>query len=546
MASQPTTRQGSLPKEVREGVSRGWKLFPVKAQSKKPLKAKWQKVATDEVGQLEAWATQHRGCNWGVATGQASGVFVVDLDGQAGIESMHQFAREGHELPETLVVLTARGSHLYFQWPHDQVIRNSAGKLAKGVDIRGEGGYVVIPPSIHPNGEQYAFKNSTGPISVAPQWLLARIRPMLTPIAVEPPAIMQTIGPGQRTPLLFSTAGKLRSQGVTMASIEKTALALNASFTPPLPEHRVREIVGGIERYPGYNGETLKIEQQRLTDMEASTKKGVKTGGEFLAGALLLLVPGVLIHRDNVEKRLTRLVYDLSGLASAKQQVLEDALEHLKRSQVIWRLNSQSAVLDWKRNAGASYDVKRERISVRRAVPPRVESNIVPICIDLSNLKMFFFPDQVLYWQRGTFATIEYKDLNFEAVSTRFIEDEAQTPDSQQVGSTWRYVRKDGGPDRRFSNNRQLPVMLYGVVTAVSSGGLNLMLHTSNVDAAKAFTASFKIFQSGRERHILDEERHPSQKIKLRKSVDLTHRALKTSRTRWRCLVSNRERPWSR
>lgn len=259
-----------------------------------------------------------------------------------------------------------------------------------------------------------------------------------------------------------------------------------------------------------YNEEALKIEQQRIADVEASTKKNVKTGYEFLASALLLLVPGVLIHRNNEKKRMTRLVYDLPGAASAQQQTLDDALGQLMRSRVIWRLNSQSAVLDWKRNAGASYDVKRERISVRRSVPPRVESNIVPLCIDLSSIKMFFLPDQVLYWQRGTFASIGYKDLKFEAMSTRFIEDEAQIPDSQQVGSTWRYVRKDGGPDRRFNNNRQLPVMLYGVVTGVSSGGLNLVLHTSNVDAASSFAAFFKRFQSGSARHIPDKERHTS------------------------------------
>ena len=268
----------------------------------------------------------------------------------------------------------------------------------------------------------------------------------------------------------------------------------------------------------GYNEEALRIEQAHLADIDASRKKDLKSGVGFLAGALLFLVPGVLVHRDNQEKRMTRLVYDLSGAAaSTQQQVLDNALEQLTRSRVIWRLNSQSAVLDWKRNAGASYDVKRERISVRRAVPPRVESNIVPISIDLGSLQMFFLPDQVLYWQRGTFASIDYKDLKFDAASTRFIEDEAQASDSRQVGSTWRYVKKDGGPDRRFNNNRQLPVMLYGVITAVSSGGLNLMLHTSNVDAAGSFAAAFRSFQTGRDGRIFDEKRHTDEEGQTKK-----------------------------
>ena len=144
-----------------------------------------------------------------------------------------------------------------------------------------------------------------------------------------------------------------------------------------------------------------------------------------------------------------------------------------------------------------------------KSCAPRVESNVVPICIDLGRLKMFFLPDQVLYWQGGTFASIEYKDLSFNAGSTRFIEDQRQTSDSQQVDSTWRYVRKDGGPDRRFNNNRQLPVMLYGVVTAVSSAGLILVLHTSSTTAASSFAVSFRMFQSDRSRLRLNKISKP-------------------------------------
>jgi hypothetical protein len=129
----------------------------------------------------------------------------------------------------------------------------------------------------------------------------------------------------------------------------------------------------------------------------------------------------------------------------------------------------------------------------------------VPLCIDLGKLKLFFLPDQVLYWQRGLFASIEYNHLKLDAASTQFIEDSVQTSDSRQVGTTWRYVRKDGGPDRRFNNNRPLPVMLYGVVSASSSGGLNLVLHTSNMDAASSFAATFKSFQSSRARGMSAE-----------------------------------------
>lgn len=255
-----------------------------------------------------------------------------------------------------------------------------------------------------------------------------------------------------------------------------------------------------------YDADTFRGEQRRLAEMDLASRKDMKTGWFLLGGAFLILVPGVFVHRKNREKRTTELVYDLSAPATAQQQGLDDSLSHLTQSRIIWKLDSQSAITDWKRNAGAAYNVKREQISVRRAVPPRVESNLVPLCLDLGKMKMFFLPDQVLYWQRGTFASIGYKDLRFEAGATRFIEESMQSSDSKQVGSTWRYVRKDGGPDRRFNNNRQLPVMLYGVVTAASSGGLNLVFHTSNADVAGSFTTSFRTFQSGRTSANWDHE----------------------------------------
>jgi hypothetical protein len=253
-----------------------------------------------------------------------------------------------------------------------------------------------------------------------------------------------------------------------------------------------------------YDQPTFEQEQQRQREAEDSGPKAIKEGIACLVVAALLLVPGIIVHRKNREQRITQLIYELPEQAKARQGELEGALGCLSRSGAIWRLDSQAAVLDWKRNAGAAYNVKRERIAVRKAVPPRVESNVEPVCLDLGKLQMFFFPDQMLYWQRGVFASIEYDDLKFQSTSTHFIEESVQSSDSKQVGTTWRYVRKDGGPDRRFNNNRQLPVMLYGVVTAMSSHGLNLVLHTSNLDAASSFTSTFNVFQMARAPGVAD------------------------------------------
>ena len=105
--------------------------------------------------------------NIGIATGPISNIFVVDVDGPQGEASLQQFP----ELPQTLTSTTGRGRHIVFRYP-DRKVYTRAGKFAPGLDIRGEGGYIVAPPSIHYTGVVYQWMDDSVPIAVAPDWLL--------------------------------------------------------------------------------------------------------------------------------------------------------------------------------------------------------------------------------------------------------------------------------------------------------------------------------------------------------------------------------------
>jgi hypothetical protein len=98
----------------------------------------------------------------------------------------------------------------------------------------------------------------------------------------------------------------------------------------------------------------------------------------------------------------------------------------------------------------------------------------------------------ILYWERGTFGSIAYNDFRVQQSFTRFIEDGFVPRDGTVVDRTWRYVNKKGGPDRRFNNNAQLPVMQYGVLVLTSSRGLNIHLNTSNPQLANVFANSWR------------------------------------------------------
>src|SRR5262249_12553200 len=113
--------------------------------------------------------------NIGVATGKPSGIFVVDVDGVDAEAELRKLEAQHGALPPTIEVITARGRHVYFKMPAAP-IRNSAGKLGPGLDIRATGGYVLAPPSIHPTGRRYEWSvDCASAIADAPTWRTQRV-----------------------------------------------------------------------------------------------------------------------------------------------------------------------------------------------------------------------------------------------------------------------------------------------------------------------------------------------------------------------------------
>ena len=87
----------------------GWRLFPVKPRGKRPLITDWPRQATNETPCIERWMDRFPDCNWGVATGPQSGIFVLDADGENGLRAIVDLERQGCALPKTLTTRTARG-----------------------------------------------------------------------------------------------------------------------------------------------------------------------------------------------------------------------------------------------------------------------------------------------------------------------------------------------------------------------------------------------------------------------------------------------------
>jgi putative DNA primase/helicase len=162
-------------------AKRGWHVFPCSPADKKPLTEHGLKDATRDSATIKRWWTQWPRAMIGIRTGPESGFFAIDLDldpekklnGVAAFEML----KNGGELPETITAQTPRGGrHLWFRWVDG--IKNSAGKVAPGIDVRGAGGYVIAPPSRRADGAEYQFlaDDWDGPAE-APSWLLELILP---------------------------------------------------------------------------------------------------------------------------------------------------------------------------------------------------------------------------------------------------------------------------------------------------------------------------------------------------------------------------------
>src|SRR5262249_15159857 len=156
-------------------ASRGWHVFPCKPRDKAPATYHGLKDATTDFNKITGW-WRSTDFNIGLATGKASGVFVLDVDGEDGESSGAMLERRHGILPSTVNSITGRGRHLFFAWP-GRPIRNSVCKIAPGIDIKADGGYVILPPSIHPSGRAYAWSvDSANAFAAAPQWLLQMVQ----------------------------------------------------------------------------------------------------------------------------------------------------------------------------------------------------------------------------------------------------------------------------------------------------------------------------------------------------------------------------------
>lgn len=247
--SEPVTNAPRLLDSALWYARHGWRVFPCGPRKKTPMTRTGFKEATRDPDQIHAWWGACPTANIGIATG--AGLVVLDIDpDKGGDDSLAGLEAEHGRLPDTVECLTGSGGrHIFFST--DVAVPCSVATVGPGLDIRGDGGYVVAAPSVHPNGRRYEWELSSRPTEVSlapiPDWLfdLAHRKP-------APPDESSTVFiQGGRNDALTRKAGSMRRAGLSVADVEASLLALNRTrCQPPLPDAEVKKIAKSSGRWP--------------------------------------------------------------------------------------------------------------------------------------------------------------------------------------------------------------------------------------------------------------------------------------------------------
>jgi len=228
---------------AREYVTQGFSVIPLKPKGKRPGIKSWKpyqdRVATDD--ELVKWFGGGSDNNIGIVTGSISGLAVVDLDSEEAITFS-----QANSFPHAPTVQTGKGLHLYYRY-QDGIRNFQKRDDLPGIDLRGDGGYVVAPPSIHPSSSQYHWIDGKGstdiPLAVLPSLVLAKAPADKTPMKE---LLRGGVSKGSRNDSLARLSGFWAGDGLPLQDCLARAHSWNQLNKPPLPDPEIIRTVEGI------------------------------------------------------------------------------------------------------------------------------------------------------------------------------------------------------------------------------------------------------------------------------------------------------------
>jgi hypothetical protein len=195
-----------VPSEIyRAAVRHGWRFFPVSSSRHRAVTHASPYEATDNLQQLSNWARESP--NWALATGPDSGVFALEVDGDEGLASLLDLCGDDWSWLDTLRSVAGEKRCIFFAWPEGRREISGDQQIGEGLNVLGEGDWILMPPSCEPHGTQHIYLNPGSEVIAAAAWLLVR--------AFEP---ADTVDPSQP----FSPCGSMRDAWSSVLAAEAT------------------------------------------------------------------------------------------------------------------------------------------------------------------------------------------------------------------------------------------------------------------------------------------------------------------------------------
>jgi hypothetical protein len=255
-SAEATAEHLSTAEAAKRYLARGWSVLPLRPHDKRPL-IPWEYLQHERPSEddIADWFRRWPDANIGIVTGEISNLIVLDVDPKHGGDAtLERLEKRFRPLSATVEAVTGGGGrHLYFAYPGG-LTRNRAG-LAQGIDLRGDGGYIVAPPSVHPSGCRYTWAPGRAPDAITlaplPRWIITPIRgPRIgRSLSDWRRLVREGVVEGQRNSTIASLTGHLLWHGVDADVALQLLLAWNrVRCRPPLDDAEVAQVVASIVR----------------------------------------------------------------------------------------------------------------------------------------------------------------------------------------------------------------------------------------------------------------------------------------------------------
>ena len=247
-------------------ANRGWSILPVKPEEKRPIMINWLQYTKTraDAKMVENWFSKLSGVGIGVVTGRVSGLVVLDIENYCPTP-IDELLRK---YPTQLVSRSGSGGyHLFFSYPVNVPRISNRVRIFEGADLRADGGFIVLPPTKHPNGNEYAWIEQ-GPPGAFPMGLLDL---KSEPAGVGEGWITEALRgacEGSRNDTCARLAGYFFKKGMAFDIVEALLLDWNEKNDPPMPVKEVRTTLKSIERT------TAGVSKENFTSVEFTDDRG--------------------------------------------------------------------------------------------------------------------------------------------------------------------------------------------------------------------------------------------------------------------------------